>query len=167
MTSGSTRLLALCAIAQHFGRPGNVHGSGLDREPEPTHQDRAPPHLLTIEDPVTLRAELAVVRALYNGVRLHAGSATSPPTTSTKDEESHRQGPRSRGRTKPGSSALPGTEQNERIQPPQEPAMLLHSPRISIANPVTPNDSDCGFALMADVGPVPARDRLSGLRPWK
>jgi putative transposase len=31
------------------------------------------PHLLTIRDPAVLRAELAVVRERYNGVRLHAG----------------------------------------------------------------------------------------------
>jgi hypothetical protein len=31
------------------------------------------PHLLRIDDPATLRAELAVVRERYNGVRLHAG----------------------------------------------------------------------------------------------
>jgi hypothetical protein len=30
-------------------------------------------HLLRIDDPATLRAELAVVRERYNGVRLHAG----------------------------------------------------------------------------------------------
>jgi putative transposase len=31
------------------------------------------PHLNAIRDPATLRAELAVVRERYNGVRLHAG----------------------------------------------------------------------------------------------
>jgi putative transposase len=31
------------------------------------------PHLNAIGDPATLRAELAVVRERYNGVRLHAG----------------------------------------------------------------------------------------------
>ena len=31
------------------------------------------PHLLAIRDSATLRAELAVVREHYNGVRLHAG----------------------------------------------------------------------------------------------
>ena len=31
------------------------------------------PHLLTITDPVVLRAELVIIRAHYNGVRLRAG----------------------------------------------------------------------------------------------
>lgn len=31
------------------------------------------PHLLAIEDPATLRAELAVTREFWNSVRLHAG----------------------------------------------------------------------------------------------
>lgn len=31
------------------------------------------PHLLAIEDPATLRAELAAVREHYNTIRLHAG----------------------------------------------------------------------------------------------
>jgi len=31
------------------------------------------PHLLAIRDPATLRAELKITRAHYNGVRLHAG----------------------------------------------------------------------------------------------
>jgi hypothetical protein len=31
------------------------------------------PHLLAIEDPQTLRAELAIAQAHYNGTRLHQG----------------------------------------------------------------------------------------------
>ncbi len=31
------------------------------------------PHLLAIEEPEVLRAELAVLRSHYNGMRLHAG----------------------------------------------------------------------------------------------
>ena len=31
------------------------------------------PHLLAIRDPATLRAELDIARAHYNGVRLHQG----------------------------------------------------------------------------------------------
>jgi putative transposase len=31
------------------------------------------PHLNAIRDPAALRAELAVIREHYNGVRLHAG----------------------------------------------------------------------------------------------
>lgn len=73
MTSGSTReFLALCAIAQHFGRPGTPTDQAWI-ESLNGHIKIEHPYLLTIEDPATLRAELAVVRAHYNGVRLHAG----------------------------------------------------------------------------------------------
>ena len=73
MTSGSTReFMALCAIHQHFAvlasrptrpGPGSLFG----------HVKAEWPHLNQIRDPAVLRAELAVVRERYNGVRLHAG----------------------------------------------------------------------------------------------
>ena len=83
MTSGSTReFLALCSIVQHFGRPHTP----TDQAPIESffgHVKGEWPHLERIRDPDELRAELEVVRAHYNTVRLHAGSAMSPPTTST------------------------------------------------------------------------------------
>lgn len=73
MTSGSTReFLAMCAIAQHFGRPHTPTDQAWI-ESLNGHIKTEYPHLLAIEDPQTLRAELAVVREHYNGVRLHAG----------------------------------------------------------------------------------------------
>lgn len=73
MTSGSTReFMALCAIAQHFGRPGTPTDQAWI-ESLNGHLKAEYPHLLTIEDPATLRAELDVARAHYNGVRLHQG----------------------------------------------------------------------------------------------
>jgi putative transposase len=73
MTSGSTReFMALHAIAQHFGRPHTPTDQAWI-ETLFGHVKAEYPHLLTIRDPVTLRAELAQVRAHYNGVRLHAG----------------------------------------------------------------------------------------------
>ena len=73
MTSGSTReFLAMCAIAQHFGRPGTPTDQAWI-ESLNGHVKAEYPHLLAIRDPVTLRAELAVARAHYNGVRLHQG----------------------------------------------------------------------------------------------
>ena len=73
MTSGSTReFMALCAIAQHFGRPGTPTDQAWI-ESMFGHLKAEWPHLLTITDPVVLRAELAIIRAHYNGVRLHAG----------------------------------------------------------------------------------------------
>jgi putative transposase len=73
MTSGSTReFMALCAIAQHFGRPGTPTDQAWI-ESLNGHVKIDYPHLLAIRDPATLRAELAVAREHYNGVRLHAG----------------------------------------------------------------------------------------------
>jgi len=73
MISGSTReFLALCAIAQHFGRPGTPTDQAWI-ETLNGHLKHEYPHLLAITDPATLRAELAVARTHYNTVRLHAG----------------------------------------------------------------------------------------------
>ena len=72
MTSGSTReFMALCAIHQHFGRPGTPTDQAWI-ESLFGHVKAEYPHLLAIRDPATLRAELAWVREHYNGVRLHA-----------------------------------------------------------------------------------------------
>lgn len=73
MTSGSTReFMALCAIAQHFGRPGTPTDQAWI-ESFNGHLKGENPHLADIEDPATLRAELAVIREHYNTVRLHEG----------------------------------------------------------------------------------------------
>ena len=73
MTSGSTReFMALCAIHQHFGRPGTPTDQAWI-ESFFGHVKTEHPHLLSIADPAVLRAELAVVRTHYNSVRLHAG----------------------------------------------------------------------------------------------
>jgi putative transposase len=75
MISGSTReFLALCAIAQHFGRPGTPTDQAWI-ESLNGHLKYEYPHLLAIADPATLRAELAVARRHYNTVRLSLGSA--------------------------------------------------------------------------------------------
>jgi len=73
MTSGSTReFMALNAIGQHFGRPGTPTDQAWI-ETLFGHIKAEWPHLLSIRDPAVLRAELAIVRAQYNAVRLHAG----------------------------------------------------------------------------------------------
>lgn len=80
ITSGSTReFLALCAIAQHFGRPGTPTDQAWI-ESLNGHIKIENPHLLAIEDPATLRAELAVIREHYNSVRLHASIGYVTPT---------------------------------------------------------------------------------------
>ena len=73
MTSGSTReFMALCAIAQHFGRPGTPTDQAWI-ESFNGHLKAEYPHLERITDPAVLRAELDVIRPHWNGVRLHAG----------------------------------------------------------------------------------------------
>ena len=73
MTSGSTReFMALCAIAQHFGRPGTPTDQAWI-ESFFGHIKAEFPHLCAITDPAVLRPDLAVVRMHYNGTRLHAG----------------------------------------------------------------------------------------------
>jgi transposase InsO family protein len=73
MTSGSTReFLAVCAIAQHFGRPGTPTDQAWI-ESLFGHLKVEHPHLLLIEDAEVLRAELDVRQRHYNNIRLHAG----------------------------------------------------------------------------------------------
>jgi transposase InsO family protein len=87
MTSGSTReFMAMCAIAQHFGRPGTPTDQAWI-ETLFGHVKAENPHLLKIKDPATLRAELAVVRRFYNQVRLHEGIGYVCP-----DDEHHGRG---------------------------------------------------------------------------
>src|SRR5881296_4031388 len=70
MTSGSTReFMAMCAIAQHFGRPGTPTDQAWI-ESLFSHIKADWPHLDRIHDPAALRAELAVVRHEYNTIRL-------------------------------------------------------------------------------------------------
>ncbi len=61
----------MCAITQHFGRPGTPTDQAWI-ESLNGHIKIENPHLLAIEDPATLRAELTVVREHYNSIR-HAG----------------------------------------------------------------------------------------------
>lgn len=74
MTSGSAReFMAMCAIAQHFGRPGTSTDQAWI-ESFNGHLKAEFPHLLAIENPATLHAELASTREFWNAVRLHAGT---------------------------------------------------------------------------------------------
>ena len=88
MTSGSTReFMAMCAIAQHFGRPGTPTDQAWI-ESLFSHVKADWPHLDAIDDPAVLRAELALVRVEYNTVRLHAGIGYVTP-----DDEHEGRGP--------------------------------------------------------------------------
>jgi hypothetical protein len=137
MTSGSTReFMALCAIHQHFGRPGTPTDQAWI-ESLFGHVKAEWPHLNAIGDPATLRAELALVRERYNGVRLHAGIGYVTPTTSTRAAVQ-----RSARRARPdssrhASSGLPGIASTANLNHPRSPAMLADRSAISIANSET------------------------------
>jgi len=62
----------MCAIAQHFGRPGTPTDQAWI-ETLFGHPKAEWPHLLAIREPAALREELDIIRPEYNGVRLHAG----------------------------------------------------------------------------------------------
>ena len=97
MTSTDTRaFMAMCAIAQHFGRPGTPTDQAWI-ESLFSHVKADWPHLDRIRDPEVLRAELTVVRMDYNTVRLHAGIGYVTPA----DEHDGR-GPRIRAARKRG-----------------------------------------------------------------
>jgi hypothetical protein len=88
MTSGSTReFLAMCAIAQHFGRPGTPQDQAWI-ESLFSHIKADWPHLELVRDPAVLRAELASLRREYNTQRLHAGIGYVTP-----DDEHEGRGP--------------------------------------------------------------------------
>jgi putative transposase len=97
MTSCSTReFMAMCAIAQHFGRPGTPTDQAWI-ESLFSHIKADWPHLDRIRDPDVLRAELADVRRQYNTVRLHAGIGYVTP-----NDEHDGYGPRIRAARRRG-----------------------------------------------------------------
>lgn len=64
------RFLAVCSIAQHFGRPGTPTDQAWI-ETLWGHVKHEHPHLLALTDPAVLAAELERIRVQYNSVRLH------------------------------------------------------------------------------------------------
>lgn len=66
------KFMAMLAIAQHFGRPSTPTDQVWVESLNGTIKIEWP-HLLQIDDPAVLRAEPGLVRAQYNGVRLHSG----------------------------------------------------------------------------------------------
>jgi len=124
MTSGSTQeFMAMCAIAQHFGRPGTPTDQAWI-ESLFSHLKGEWPHLEYITDPETLRAELEKVRVEYNTIRLHAGVGYVTP-----DDEHEGRGDRIRNARKVGLHRARRTRidyhrkhRNQRPPPPSEDA---------------------------------------------
>ena len=121
MTSGSTReFLALCAIAQHFGRPGTPTDQAWI-ESFNGHLKAEYPHLLAIADPATLRAELAVIREHWNGVRLHAGVGYVTPDDEHEGRGEAIRKARQAGLEQARNRRLAWHRQNRHDQPTQDP----------------------------------------------
>src|SRR5947199_354441 len=79
------------------------------------------PHLNAIRDPATLRAELALVRERYNGVRLHAGIGYVTP-----NDEHEGRGPAIRKARQAGLELarlqrLAWHREHRQSEPPEEP----------------------------------------------
>ncbi len=66
------KFMAMLAIAQHFGRPSTPTDQAWIESLNGTIKGEWP-HLLAIDDPAVLRAELDTVRTEYNTIRLHSG----------------------------------------------------------------------------------------------
>jgi transposase InsO family protein len=66
----TAKFMAICSIAQHFGRPGTPTDQAWI-ESLWGHVKNEHPHLMAITDPAVLAAELERVRVHYNTVRLH------------------------------------------------------------------------------------------------
>ncbi len=137
MTSGSNReFMALCAIAQHFGRPGTPTDQAWI-ESFFGHLKIENPHLLAIEDPAVLRAELDSFGRSTTGSGCTPASATSPPTTSTRAGAPPSARPGRRGSRRPASDVSPTIDRSAQQHRPGDPAMLSNRIRISIAKSET------------------------------
>jgi hypothetical protein len=133
MTSGSTReFMALCAIAQHFGRPGTPTDQAwiesLFGQSRPT--TRTCSRSATRTQCVTNSPSSASTTTPSDCTK---ASATSPPTTNTKDEEKPSAKPAKPGSTTPANAGLPGTASTGTINTTRDPTMLANQTRSSIA----------------------------------
>lgn len=121
MRSGSTReFLAMCAIAQHFGRPGTPTDQAWI-ESLNGHIKIEYPYLLAIRDPNTLRSELAVVREHYNTVRLHEGLGYVCPDDEHEGRGEAIRKARQAGLEQARKRRLAWHRQHRHTQPTQDP----------------------------------------------
>jgi putative transposase len=121
MTSGSTP--GVHGLGRHppaFRPARHPHRPGLDRVAVRPRQGRMAP-LNQIRDPAVLRAELALVRERYNGVRLHAGIGYVTP-----NDEHEGRGPAIRKARQAGLEQaclqrLAWHREHRQSEPPEEP----------------------------------------------
>ena len=145
MTSGSTReFLALCAIHQHFGRPGTPTDQAWTRVAVRPCQGRmAPPDQDPRPGNPPRRAPSSASATTVSGCTL--ASATSPPTTNTKAAAQPSARPAKPASSRPGGSGSPTiapTRPPTRPSTPpttcpRSPAMLANRSGICIANSET------------------------------
>jgi hypothetical protein len=79
------------------------------------------PHLLAIEDPAILRAELAVTREFWNAVRLHAGVGYVTPNDEHEGRGEAIRKARQAGLEQARNRRLAWHRQNRHTQPTQDP----------------------------------------------
>ena len=111
--------MALCAIAQHFGRPGTTDQAWI--ESFNGHLKAEYPHLYAITDPAILRAELAVVRAHWNSVRLHASIGYVAPNDEHEGRGEAIRKARQAGLEQARQRRLAHHRQDRQNQPIQDP----------------------------------------------
>ena len=162
MTSGSTReFMALCAIAQHFGRPGHTDRPGLDRDAQRPPQGRVP---APARDP---RPGDPACRtrprpgALQRGQAPPGHRATSAPTTSTKDAARRSARPARPAWNRPGSDGLPTTARNEKIDHPRTPRCWVIQRGSAITNSDTPHPQQ----RTTSHDPAPDRRPAAAIQP--
>jgi putative transposase len=160
MTSGSTReFMAMCAIAQHFGRPGTPTDQAWI-ESVFSHVKADWPHLDRIKDPEVLRAELAVVRHEYNTVRLHAGIGYVTP-------EERAQRPRPPDPSSPQTRTTPGPLGADRL--PSNPTSQSQPPEprrcCVIRSPICRFDSETPHSYPREARRSPGRVGLRVVSP--
>jgi transposase InsO family protein len=121
MTSGSTReFMALCAIAQHFGRPHTPTDQAWI-ETLFGHIKTEFPHLDLINDLAVLRAELDIVREHYNTVRLHAGIGYVTPDDEHEGRGAAIRAARKQGLAQAREHRIAFHRQQRNQQPPETP----------------------------------------------
>jgi putative transposase len=79
------------------------------------------PHLLAIEDPATLRAELAEIRVHWNSVRLHEGIGYVTPNDEHEGRGEAIRKARQAGLEQARNRRLARHRQNRHTQPIQDP----------------------------------------------
>ena len=158
MRSGDTaRFMAMCSIAQHFGRPSTPTDQAWI-ESLFSHVKGEHPHLETLGDPADLTRELERVRGHYNSVRLHEGigyvTPPPPPPPPPPPRRAHRQ----RRPDPPSTPRRSPTSRRATTRPPPKPA-------VNMTNQPPPHTRRCGLkkpAICREESETPQSPRARG-----